>query len=230
MTSIDDYLRACRAPSLMEEAHGVKPEAPPTADELRTLIAYLQNDGLNPVVAGSAGAFHHLALAFGNTGKKPLSSVWRPTKDVDLWVAGGKRLPTPPAGWSRDPESVGVESWRSPSGGMVDFMVGGTTFPSGNVTPHEVSVAAKSLPGIPVADIFWIIRSKLATGRMKDLSDVIDLLYAVRENPAYQQKLALFRNTLSPDEEEDLNAAQVYVDLKKTGNLTLPKTEVLHLQ
>jgi hypothetical protein len=225
---IDEYLTVCRSQSVMEEIHQFKPEKPPSADELRALIAYLTKNGLRPVVAGSASAFHHLALAFGSSGGgKSLANLWRPTKDVDLWVTGTKRLPVPPTGWSRDPEAVGTDSWISPSGGVVDFIIGGTPFPSGVTAQHDVTISGNSLPGIPVADIFWIIRSKLGTSRMKDLSDIIDLLHAIKANPKYAAELPAFRSALSSDEREELDSAQVFVDLKRTGNLTLPDTEAL---
>ena len=219
MNHIESYLTSCRTPSIMEDLHDLDGMKPPTAQELRALIAYLTGFGLRPLVAGSASAFHHLILAFGKKSKRDISNLWRPTKDVDLWVSG--KLPAPPAGWKRDPEAIGTPSWISPSGGYVDFMIEGDTFPSGGVT-GSMSASDDSPEGVPTAGIFDVLRSKLATGRIKDLGDVIDLMHAIKAKPAYAAKIPGFLKSLSSEQKEDFNTAVMYFDLKYTGNLNLP--------
>jgi len=232
---IADYLTACRIPSLFETlgaGDDYVPAKPPTEKELIELLNYLTKAGLKPAVVGSASAFHHLAIAFGKTQGsrgKTLADLWRPTKDIDIWVSGTVRLPAPPPGWTRDAESVGVDSWFSPSGGMVDFLIGGQQFPSGAVTPDSLNVSSRSPKGIPVADIFWVIRSKLGTGREKDMADVIDLLYAVKADPDYSKELNGFRAGLGRDQREELDTALLYLDTKRSGNLTLHDVEPLRM-
>ena len=218
-TPLDRYIEACGTKSVMEELHDIDSMKPPTPEEIRTLIDYLAKLKLSPMVAGSASAFHHIVVAFGAKAKgKNLSDLWRPTKDVDLWVSG--KLPAPPAGWRRDMEAVGAPSWISPSGGYVDFLIKGDMFPNG-ATTGTMTVSSDSPKGVPVAGIFDVMRAKLGTSRMKDLSDVVDLLHVVNSNATYKAALPAFKKSLKREQKEDMETAELYFGMNYAGSLNI---------
>src|SRR3954462_14926840 len=111
--SVVEYLNQCGVQALCEKSAA---QTPPTANEVKLLISYLRGQGVNPVIVGSVRVFHHL---------RATTRDYRPTVDLDLFI--DKPLPAPPEGWRKDPEA-GIDSWISPSGGYVDFLLRGHQF------------------------------------------------------------------------------------------------------
>jgi hypothetical protein len=166
MNRIEAFLNQCSVKALCEDE---SVRTPPTPAEVRSLIAYLVSKGVNPVIVGSVAVFHHLTAASVKD--------FRPTVDLDVFV---NRLPSPPAGWRKDPEAVGLDSWISPSGGYVDFMVGGHEFGTGLKYPRRVSAAVGSPADYPVADAQELLKLKLNSMRDKDLQDAVQLARALK--------------------------------------------------
>ena len=163
--AFDVYLAQCRVPSfrtgkLVDHLLGDDTHVPPTADEIRELVAHLSGIGIRAVLVGSAAIFHHMGGS---------AHDFRPTVDVDLFVS--KDPGEPPEGWSRDLEAVGLKSWISPSGGLVDFLIARHELPGGIHVPS--SVASSSSDGIPVASTTDILLMKLNSMREKDLLDAV---------------------------------------------------------
>jgi len=166
MNRIETFLNQCSVKALCEDG---SVHTPPTPAEVRSLIAYLVSKGVKPVIVGSVAVFHHLSAASVKD--------FRPTVDLDVFV---DKLPAPPEGWAKDPEAVGLSSWISPSGGYVDFMVGGHEFGTGVRYPRKVSTAAGSSKDYPVADAKELLKLKLNSMRDKDLQDAIRLARALK--------------------------------------------------
>jgi len=168
---LDRYLRQCRVKnSLVEDDHVHVPPSRPEVDEL---IGHLRTKGLDPMIVGSVGVLYHIGH----------SKDFRPTVDLDVWVS--KDPGVPPTGWKRDPESVGVVSWISPSGGYVDFMTPGHEFPSGEKTPRSLRMHQPSKDtSYPVADVLDLIRLKLNSFRAKDLTDILALAKSIKHVPS----------------------------------------------
>jgi len=157
------YLGSCRKQNRFAETGTV----PPDVEELKYLLRYLTGYGLNPVITGSSALLRHLTIA-----DEKLGSEFRPTADVDVFIKG--TLPPLPPGWKVDREAVGVDSWISPSGGLVDFIPAGHSFPGGAAYPKSISVdPASAEAGLPVAGIVDLVRMKLDSDRPKDLSDLL---------------------------------------------------------
>lgn len=197
-SKIDSYLRQCRVINPLVEAG--KTHVPPTPDETKFLISYLRKLGLKPAIAGSVGILRHVG---GDT------RDFRPTVDLDVWVS---KVPAPPEGWRRDRESIGVDSWISPSGGYVDFLVGGHQFTDGYVTPSRIDYDPDSeSTDYPVADWKTILKMKLSTMRSKDLSDCMAL---VRKMGVPSDKEL---GRLSQTQKENLGLIRQWVALRPTG-------------
>jgi hypothetical protein len=166
--TLAEYLNQCRVRALCEtDTH-----TPPTAEEVRFLIAYLRSKGVKAVIVGSAAVFHHLRSNTRN---------FRPTVDVDIFV--DKPLPALPDGWSKDPEALGVNSWISPSGGYVDFMQKSHEFPTGEKYPASVETQPDSDADYPVATALDLLKMKLNSAREKDLADAIALVRSLGKLP-----------------------------------------------
>jgi len=161
---IDDYILQCGVRSLCESESS---DTPPTPQEVAELLAYLRKFKLNPVIVGGVAVFHHL--------KSAKSSDFRPTVDIDVHVT--RPLPPPPSGWS-DNNHEGIDSWKSPSGGNVDFIIGGQVLSGTYRTLKSVKVAPDSPQEYPVAALDDLLRMKLGTFREKDQRDLISLAHA----------------------------------------------------
>lgn len=147
-----------------------QPHRPPTDGELESLITYLQEKGLDPIIVGSIALIKHLKPTF----KEIEDGSVRLTQDIDLFVSAA--LPNPPMGWRHDMGSIGVQSWIAPSGGYVDFLVAGHSFPDSTKNPKKIDKDAESEKmGCPVADIVSLYVLKLNSFREKDLLDLIAL-------------------------------------------------------
>jgi hypothetical protein len=169
VNTVSDYLNQCGVLALVERENV---HTPPTAGEVKALIAYLRAKGIKPVIVGSVAVFHHL---------KTDTKKFRPTVDLDIFV--DKKLPLPPSGWKRDPASPGLESWISPSGGYVDFMQKGHEFPSGERNPDSVETHLDSPQDYPVAAPIEMLKMKLNSMREKDLADAMALVRALGSVP-----------------------------------------------
>jgi hypothetical protein len=123
---------------------------PPTAEEFLALMGYLAEQGIEATLVGSAAVVHHLRNS---------PHGFRPTFDVDIHV--NKQLPPLPAGWRKDQTAVGVNSWISPSGGIVDFLTPGHRFPSGEIVPRRVGRQTASDGNYAVAEINDLIRTSV---------------------------------------------------------------------
>lgn len=173
----DRYLAQCRVKNNLAESADT--HVPPTADEARGLIHYLQTKHVNAVIVGSVGVLHHLK-------DTPEENAFRPTVDLDLFVRVSDtilRKVGPPSGWRTDTQSIGVVSWISPTGGYVDFLTAGHVFPSGEKVPAHISADPTSDETFPVAHALELFRLKLASMRAKDLTDLLTLAKARRDVP-----------------------------------------------
>jgi hypothetical protein len=198
MGQIASYLAQCRVRSLAEEVIGSDSHVPPTAEEVEELITYLRSFGLRPVIVGSAAAFYH----FGGD-----ASAFRPTVDIDIHVL--QQLPRPLEGWRRDPSAPGVESWISPGGGYVDFLVAGEALPNGVVVPSTVQLDASSPSGFPVATANDVILMKLNSTREKDLMDAIAMARRHGLPP---------KKRLNTQQRENYELVELWLQARPTGS------------
>lgn len=160
-TSIRDYLDYCRVKNGLIE--GETSSMPPTPHEAAWLMTYLRQRHVNPKVVGGVAVVGHMA----KLNRKDV----RPTYDLDVWV---DRVPSnPPEGWRRDPASVGVTSWISPSGGTVDFLTPGHEYVHGK-NPSKIDLDT-SILSFPVATWQDLMRMKLMAMRSKDIPDLVAL-------------------------------------------------------
>jgi hypothetical protein len=199
---VSAYLRQCQVRNTLAESQDV--HVPPTPDESKELLSYLKQMGVEAAVVGSVGVLHYVKDA----------SKFRPTVDLDIFVqmtADKFRKVQPPRGWSVDKASPGVISWISPSGGYVDFMTAGHTFPGGSRTPSRVDVDPSSKE-YPIATAVDIFRMKLNSMREKDLSDMISLARAIGGVPSEKQL-----GQLNQTQKENLQLIQQWFKLRPTG-------------
>lgn len=174
-TLVETYLAQCRVRNPLVEKETVT-NVPPTKDETKSLIAYLRGKGLKPAIVGSVGLLKHLGTSAGS---------FRPTVDLDIWV---EKVPAPPQGWSVDPESPGVTSWISPSGGYVDFMTPNHEFPGGTKNPKKLNIDPDSVNSdYPVGSWQDLMRLKLNSFREKDLFDIVALVRKLGRIPSPQE-------------------------------------------
>lgn len=201
MNRIEQYLEQCRVPSVVENIMGTPTQMPPSPAEVRSLIQYLRSKGVAPVIVGSAAAFYH----FGGDAK-----AFRPTVDVDIHVR--KKLPLPPDGWRRDPTAIGTQSWISPSGGTVDFLVGKDELPGGIKIPAIINVhqADDEDPDFPVAQIHDVLWMKLNSVREKDLFDAVAI---VRKHGLPPKKKGM-----TQQQAENYDLVQMWVTSRPTGD------------
>ena len=194
MTLLDRYLKQCRVRSVIEAVTGQESQVPPSPEELKMLLNYLRRF-VRATIIGSAAAFYHL-------GSDP--AAFRPTVDVDIHVDGP--LPPPPQGWRRDLEAAGIESWISPSGGYVDFLVAGESLPGEVIVPQNVTVdKTAELPVATVADVFAM---KLNSMREKDLFDAI----------ALARKFGIPKlMRINRQQRENLKMVQLWISARPTG-------------
>jgi len=188
------YLAQCRVRNSLVEAADT--QVPPTAGETANLLAYLKAHGLDAAIVGSVAVLHHLRGT-------PEAGAFRPTVDLDVFVrATFQRLRQLPVldGWRADPESLGVVSWISPTGGRVDFVTSGQEFSNSvGAMPRAVGVAANSPTGMPVAQVRDLFRLKLGSYRAKDLTDLLTLSRAQGRAPTPAEL-----GTLNPTQRENL--------------------------
>ena len=196
MSRIADYLSQCQIPTCRLGESETKTTTPPSDEEVRELIAYLRKFGVNPVIVGSVGIFHHLTLA---------AHKFRPTVDLDVFTH--RKVPAPPPGWTKIKDSIGVESWRSPSGGVVDFLEKGHEFPGGSKNPSKVEIDPKSPTDYPVAAVVELFKLKLNSMRSKDMTDAVALAKAVGGVPGD----AAF-GKLNRTQRENLNMLRIWAD------------------
>ena len=142
---------------------------PPNENEVQSLISYLKEKGLDPVLVGSMALIKHLKPSTEEMVNENLM-----TQDIDVFIKSS--LPNPPVGWRRDRESLGVISWISPSGGYVDFLEANHNYPDGIRNPPEIGKDNESeKTGYPVADLVSVYIMKLNSHREKDLYDLVRL-------------------------------------------------------
>lgn len=198
MGQIASYIAQCRVRSVVEAVIGSESHVPPTPEEVEELVAYLRSFGLRPVIVGSAAAFFH----FGGD-----ADAFRPTVDIDIHVR--RSLPEPLDGWRRDPEAPGVESWISPGGGYVDFLVAGEMLPNGITVPLTVQLDPSSPPGFPVATAADVILMKLNSTREKDLMDAIAMARRHGLPP---------KTRLNQQQRENYELVQLWLQARPTGD------------
>jgi hypothetical protein len=200
---IDRYLRQCQVRNTMERSE-MDTSVPPQPEEVKQLLAYLKQQGVDAAVVGSVGVLHYVKDA----------SKFRPTVDLDLHVqmtAANFRKVQPPRGWSLDRSAPGVISWISPSGGLVDFVTAGHEFPGGGRAPSRVTVdpSSKEYPVSTAVDIF---RMKLNSMREKDLADMISLARAIGGVPTAKQL-----GDLNQTQGENLQLVQQWFKMRPSG-------------
>lgn len=187
------YLKRCRS----DPSKGV--HIPPTAQELCDLMSYLQEEGVDPVIVGSAAIIKHLNPSRLSDDK------FRLTQDIDIFISNV--LPDPPAGWRRDSKSIGVNSWISPTGGYVDFLLAGQPLPDNHRIPSRIGKDSESSDmGCPVADVVSIFLMKLNSYRDKDLTDLVLLARKV----GIPKSLRTGR--LSREQRDNLNLVEIWKD------------------
>jgi len=193
------YLSQCTSRGLTESADVTRP---PTAEEFLALMGYLAEQGIEATLVGSAAVVHHLRNS---------PHGFRPTFDVDIHV--NKQLPPLPAGWRKDQTAVGVNSWISPSGGIVDFLTPGHRFPSGEIVPRRVGRQTASDGNYAVAEINDLIRIKLDSMRDKDLHDVL----AMVRHLGYVPSAASLGGRLTDTQQQNLDLVRVWISARPQG-------------
>lgn len=198
------YLNQCRVKNDLVE-HETGTHVPPSSAETKELLSYLETLGVDAVVIGSVGVLHYV--------KDP--KAFRPTVDLDLFVpmsqAQLQKIKLPP-GWTQDPESPGVTSWISPSGGYVDFMTAGHVFPSGEKTPSQVASQRGGITG-KVAVPLELFRLKLNSMRNKDLSDAMTLAQDTGHLPT-EKELSSGGYRLTQTQRENLELLQRWLAVR----------------
>ena len=169
------------------------------------MISHLKQNGVDAAVIGSVGVLHHLQGT-------PEAETFRPTVDLDVFVKTSilrlQRL-KPPTGWQVDRESVGVVSWISPSGGYVDFLAAGQTFPSGERVPSQIQVHAAVAPDLlPFASVRDLFKLKLNSMRAKDLTDLLALAKSTGRPPTPAEL-----GTLNATQRENLDLINQWLTL-----------------
>ena len=146
---------------------------PPNEREIQSLIDYLKENGLDPILVGSMALVKHLKPS-----REEMLNENLMTKDIDVFITSSP--PNPPAGWRRDRQSLGVISWISPSGGYVDFLEANHYYPDGNRNPTQIGKDLESEKiGCPIADLVSVFLMKLNSHREKDLFDLVRLVKKV---------------------------------------------------
>jgi hypothetical protein len=194
---VADYLQRCNCRNFLVEdgqAH-----VPPSHKEVHDLMRHLKANGIKAAIAGSVGILHHVDLD---------ASKFRPTHDLDIWV--NQDPGNPPPGWRRDPESIGLVSWISPSGGYVDFMRAGDEFPGGTVVPRSIDVSAEFEH--PVAGWKSLLAMKLNSMREKDLADSIALVRQLGRVPSPREL-----GKLTVTQRENLDLVGTWFKLRPHG-------------
>ena len=182
MHRLDKYLGQCRVVTESEGATGV----PPTMAETMDLISFLRKHGSSPLIVGSVGVLHHLKSVDPSFG-------FRPTADLDVWVR--KMPPCLPPNWSVDLESIGVPSWKSPTGGQVDFLLPNSDMPSGSRVPSKLEPDPSTINSpLPMASLNSLLRLKLDSTREKDFADSVALVRACGRMPEAHEFGRLNRN------------------------------------
>ncbi|MBA2368117.1 MAG: hypothetical protein H0V82_03730 [Candidatus Protochlamydia sp.] len=126
---------------------------------------------MNPVIVGSMALIKHLKPTYQELNDDEI----RLTNDLDLFISQNN-LPNPPIGWRRDLAACGVVSWIAPSGGYVDFLIAGHSFPDNTKNPKKIGIDPESEKmGCPTADLVSIYLLKLNSFREKDLFDILGL-------------------------------------------------------
>ncbi len=134
-------------------------------------MIFLQEKGVNPVIVGSMALIKHLKPTYQELNDDEI----RLTNDLDLFISQNN-LPNPPIGWRRDLAACGVVSWIAPSGGYVDFLIAGHSFPDNTKNPKKIGIDPESEKmGCPTADLVSIYLLKLNSFREKDLFDILGL-------------------------------------------------------
>lgn len=195
---VEEYLQQCRVKNPLVE--NASTSVPPTKQEVDFLMSYLGKQGLEPALAGSVGLLHHLGGASAKS--------FRPTFDLDVWV---NRAPgSPPSGWRRDPESLGVVSWISPSGGIVDFMSPGHKFPGGEKLPHTVDIDRSF--DYPVVGWKNLMLMKLNSVRDKDIADLMALVRKLGKVPSDSEL-----GKLNPTQKDNLGLIRQWYGIAPSG-------------
>jgi hypothetical protein len=201
---VEDYLNQCRVRNPLVEKE-ISTHVPPTPEETKKLIAYLRSKDLKPAIVGSVGILRHL-------GDIDVKKSFRPTVDLDIWV---QSVPAPPPGWTVDPESPGVVSWISPTGGYVDFLTPGHEFAGSDVrNPDKIEIDSDSaMTDYPVGSWKSLLFLKLNSVRDKDLADAMALCRRFGRVPEYREL-----GHLNQTQRENLDLVRTWYKLRPSGN------------
>ena len=117
------------------------------------------------MIVGSIAVIRHLQLTIEDINAR----IFRPTQKLELFIS--QKLPAPPSGWQLNQSPVGLTSWISPTGGIVDFLTARDIFPgdlySVGKDPESVTM------GCPVADVQTLFLIKLNSDKERDLLDLL---------------------------------------------------------
>ena len=197
-SKVGTFLTACRKPNRLASG-----SVPPEAAEVKILLQYLTNTGNKPVIVGATALLRHLEMTDQQVAKE-----FRPTTDIDIFIHG--QVPSPPPGWSVDPEAIGVISWVSPSGGLVDLLQPEHEFPSGPFLPKAVDADPVSVEsGFPVAALPDLVRMKLNSERPKDLTDLL----TIAQQGTFPSKMEI--GLLNSRQQENLSFVQQWLAAKR---------------
>ena len=192
------YLNQCGVRGLTESG---SVNHPPTAEEFLEVVSYLKFHGVTSAVIGSSAVVYHIKTSVKD---------YRPTVDLDLWV--NRKLPAPPAGWYRDPQSIGIDSWISPTGGTVDFLKAGHRFPSGSVVPSKIDFVVSDDGKFNVAKLVEVFKLKLDSEREKDMLDCVVIARSLGYVPSAREL-----GVLTDQQVETLNMVQAWVNARPHG-------------
>lgn len=203
------------------EQHKSEESIPPTPQEIEQLMIFLQNKELDPIIVGSVAINKHLQASFNKPKPNSFQNVkeldlviknnslneiqaFRTTVDIDFFIS--KTIPNFLPGWQRDKNSIGVLSWISPSGGIVDFLIAGQRFPNNSSTPLTLGKDPESVKmGCPIADLKSLFLMKLNSDRDKDF---LDLLVLARTLGIPND---LNKQSLNSNQREQLSTLQLYL-------------------
>lgn len=179
MTKVHDFLEKYFAKFLSESRirnpiveEKLDISIPPLCEEVESLILFLQNFDLDPIIIGTLASIKHLKITEADIQMR----LFRPAPSLELFV---KKPPSlMPPGWKETDRAEGI-CWISPSRGYVDFKMPEDLLPVfKNSEPIEKDQESVE-QGCPVASLRSIFRLKLNSEFTNDLSEILSLMRRV---------------------------------------------------
>jgi hypothetical protein len=147
-----------------------KAHIPPTSNEVKTLILYLQAHGMDPIIVGYLAAIKHLKI----TDIDIQSRLYRPAFALEIYLSSYP--PPPPKNWKINNDFHEMIAWISPENGCVLFFIKEEKLPS-DILVFDIQKDLESIEmGYPVADVTTLFKMKLKSNNTFDLYQLMCLV------------------------------------------------------